>query len=651
MGILSKSRKFNKGDAVLYKKEEFIQIPCIVLGPSQDGTKGYQLEGNKKGYKWKFYVPEGKVKNLKKISKGTYNKLTSTNPQSEPEPQPEPQPYQPSNEAENKDPGFFSGALNKLKNVKMPKLPKRSQTERKEKRERVPTKGSGFLLFLAIIVHLIDALRFEFSRSIQVLDVRILLYFLLVMATHLLVNRENGINDTFQRYGKVALIPVLGIPILMELLKLVSDTGLINISEDTIRNISFILLFVPIYVLYLVYFAGIDYEGKKGKMFMYKLTNWYFGILMFIGLLWLLLFVISAASTGSGYLGEEENVFSARSALQGGGDIISSAFEGVKNAITKVFRPFRQNVTQMYNETLGSYYRGQVEENKEITGVFIRDFRSIGTYYEDNPVELVAQIQLRSFVDEVNLTTRCHAVEQRNQSNIIRGNTSPSEINNVFRNNYISVRCIFDRLPEGRYEVHFVTDFNFETWVYFTLTVMEREFLISLLSDQVNVHREFDILPRTRSIFTNGPVMLGMNDGMEMPVAISYNQNTMIPVGITIDDRHQAGVARGNIRSVESFQIRTPKQFDILRENCVIPSAGELTTEQDDIEGYNVHTFDLTFRPGVYTTVGCTAIITPESARQLLANPTSKQEITIAGSTTYNYTLSRRENIQVRRFV
>lgn len=508
------------------------------------------------------------------------------------------------------------------------------------------------LMLLALVAHVIDWRWLKFSAAPEVIGSRIAIYGTLILISALVVSqgRPQVFFPALAKFFKWALIVVIAIP---GFVFLAEQMGA---SADTMRQIGGLVLIVPIYALFLRNDPHFEYElpgETRLQKFFSALTRpsgWVW--LLTIGLLILISIYAIVAMAGYAQEGSMTAGIDAEidpvMALQGAIEIIKTPINSFWNLIKGVGPAIEGNYTKLYNETLGAYYIGQVEDNKEITGVFIKDFRALGTYYEDNPVELLATIELRSFVEEVNLTTTCYATDLRNESRIIPGTTNPKNINNLFRNDYITVSCDLGELAEGRYEVTFVTEFNFETWAYKTLTLMERGFLSSLYSDGINVQKEFNIIPRTRTIYTNGPVSLGMNDGMEMPIALSIERETSIPLGLTIDERAVSGMSRGHIQNVQKFQIRAPKEFPITRENCIIPGGGDIQTTNDDaVEGYNIYTFDVQARPGVYTTVSCNSKISPANAMILLNDPSGKQEITIAGSTTYNYTLQRREILQV----
>ena len=641
-------QEFEVGQKIRYKSNKGDALNCTVTAKFDDPSV---LQINcklKTGREVKFAVAENQINSrITKIAPTQPN--TQPQPRNEPRYEPQQPRYEPRKEyatqpiSDSYSRPKTGGALDKLNNL----------LSYKKLNLQVNGIMLEFLMVIALAAHALDWRWLRFSGSPEVIGSRIAIYGVVVIASALVVSqgRLRVFLPALAKFFKWAAIPVIGIPAIVFLAEQVGA------SADTMRHIAGLAFMVPIYALLIRNDSDFEYS-IPGDNFREKFFNaftrpsgWVWLLTIFLTALLSIYAIVALAGyaqTGAATTGIDAEI-DPLVAVQGAWELILTPITSFWNLIQGVGPAITGNYTQLYNETLGAYYLGQVEENKEITGVFIREFRTLGTYFEDNPVSLVATIQLRSFVEEVNLTTHCYARELRNETNIIPGTTNPPEINNLFRNDFITVSCDFDQLSAGRYEVTFVTDFNFETWAYKTLTLMERGFLSSLYADGVNVQREFNIAPRTRTIYTNGPVSLGMNDAMEMPIALTTDRETSIPLGLTIDERTLSGMSRGNIRNVQEFQIRAPQEFEITRENCVIPGGGGLHPRPDDlVEGYTIYTFDVTTRPGVYTTVSCNAKISPQNAMILLNDPSGKQEVTIAGSVTYNYTLQRRENLHVQ---
>lgn len=627
---------FSKNEPVNYETLKGEAREFMVVGPSQDNPPGLILKNTTNNRQ--FAVNAASV--ATRVTK--IETPSDAPPQGEP-----PEDSSPPKKRFKwpKVPKF------KIPNIKIPKFGGGSSSGAAPSNPTDPGKFfSEMLMLVALAIHLIDVFYLGASIDRGPIQIRVFLYFALVLTT---IGITEGFSvSAIRRHIGVAAIPVFAIPLLGNL------ANLLGASPDVTDKIAGFTLLLPIYAFYLLKRPYLNYEllgNTRTKRFFSAFilpSGWLriFIVILTIAIISeVLVASASMAGEGAGAAGFEGTGFSPREVLAGARDILISPFQRVIEFIKSIGPGVSNIYEDLYNQTLGEYYRGEVEQNKERTGAFINDFKPIGTLFEGVPVELVATIQIRSFVERVNISTACHAISSRND-NVIEGNTSPELIENVFRNNYLSVSCRFDHLPEGRYDVIFTADFNFETWAYTTLTFMDRDFLSDLYSDFVDVNREFDINARTRTIFTSGPVMLGMNDGRDLPIALSTSNDgteNLVTLGITIDDRYQAG-ASGRIRNVNAFQIRAPEEFQLIEEYCAIPGRGGIVTEEDELEGYNVHTFDITHTPGIYTTVSCNSRISPSGARSILNDPSGKRDVTIVGTAIYDYEMSSRSSIHVR---
>lgn len=628
----------------------------------------YEIDGQKKGFivmNKSQHEPPGLI--LKNIDNQRQFAISAATVAAKIKKKPTPKPTNennqqnnnsPNNNQQNNQPNNYQQAPPQY--YQQPNTPPKEYKVKRQREQDTSEIGkfsSEILMFFAFLVIMIDVLFLGASLDGGPVAIRIGLYAGLVVGTAITLNIKFGSPREFIENTRTLLIIAAVPSIMIPAAGFIAET--LGAAPATIETIGGLIIMAPVYQAYLFFNQRLTYNlagdtrGQKIILFLFQPSSWlrvYFGWLLFSMLALSISYAGTAADEGSTAIGITDTGFDTRELLSGAGKIAATPITSLTEFVTSIVPRLNQTYHQIYNETLGEYYTGQVEQNRENTGVFIRDITTMGTYYEGQPVELFANIEIRSFVDEVNMTTSCYAYEPRNPENIIYGETDPKELKNVFRQDYRGVKCKFNetQLDPVRYTVVFEVDFNFETWAYTTLTLMDRDFLSSLYQANTDIHRRYNINPRIRTIYTNGPVMLGMNDGMEMPLGISTSQTSsnMIPLGITIDDRRQTGM-RGEIRQVNSFELRAPPEFIIDESRCMIPGEGTLTTTQDGEIGYMVHSFDVSKRPGKYLSISCNAEITQEGARSLLSDPTGKTDVTIAGSTTYDYYLRRQEDIRI----
>ena len=505
---------------------------------------------------------------------------------------------------------------------------------------------SELLMVIVLLFHLVDVLGLGSSIDPGPIGIRVAMYLAIVIAT--LFIKGDFSKPEIIKYLIVAAIPAIAIPLLAYTIRL------FGASPDTMQTIAGYALLVPIYAIFLLSSKDLDYtlagETPLQKfILLFFQPSFYLKLyLTFLAFLLFVLFIASVGSMargGSDVLGIYGSGFQAEDAISGAAKIVSAPFR----AIGDLIRGVGDRYDTLMNESLGTYYVGHVEENRERTGVFIRRFEEIGNYFEGQRVDLLATIETRSFLDNINLTPRCYTQDPRNQSRIINGTVNPEKVLNVYRDDYRVVSCTFeqDKLAQGRYDVTFELDFNFETWSYVTLTFMDRDYVLSQMMSKEQILSKYNINPRIRAIYTSGPVALGMHDAMEMPITLTTEHDNIIPLGLTIDARPEFGM-RGEILNIETFEIRAPREFVVEERNCVIPQGARLTTTIDNRTGYNIHKFNVSNTPGTYTTVSCTSVIPPDNVMQLLGAQAGKREVTIAGSTKYDYRLIRRASILVR---
>lgn len=643
--ITIKGQTFKIGERVFYKTNKGLLIECTVLGISEhENDPGLKLKYERGNNVTPFAIPGSAIDRIEKTTPPNPNEGLNPNPTPTNNPNQTPNsnynnPTTNTNPAKPKKKNFFNSSKS---------ISPEHSTEK---------FFSEILMLIALAIHLIDVFVFDLSINGGIIGARIGMYVFLVIATIVIIGDYSNVLGSFKKYGLVAAIPAIAIPSIGHLIKL---TGA---SKDITDLIAGLALFLPIYAFYLLKHPNLDYkllgDTKTQKMILAftqpsgLLRIW----LVFIGIILSIALITSLAQVAqesSNVIGISDSGFESKEIINGAINIIKTPVENGINVIQGIGPSVNQSYTKLYNDTIGVEYSGEVEQNKELTGVFIKEFNEIGSYYEGQKVELVAMIQMRSFVDEINMTTSCYATNMRNKSEKIQGTTNPEELHNVFRDDYRSVKCAFEpnQLSKGTYDITFKLEFNFETWAYTTLTFMDRDYLTSLSMAKEDLVRKYNINPRTRTTYTNGPIKLGMNDNMEMPIALSTTGDSTnhVPLGITIDDKYTTGGSRGFIQKVNSFQIRAPQEFTLEENDCIIPGQGELTRSLDEDTGYYIYSFDVTKKPGKYLTVSCNAQIPPNNAKNFLTDPSGKQEVTILGAATYDYELTRKTNINVIKF-
>ncbi len=497
--------------------------------------------------------------------------------------------------------------------------------------KRVPEdreiSGTDFLIILILVVHALEIVWLNLNiTNTDALFIRGALHLLILFAVKsVLKDQAPGLEAWRMWVVIVILIPALGHGI--------SIIG----NADHLRIFSGALLLFPLWLFYLVKLKGV--KASSGKLA--NLANITLSALIFLTILYFF-YLFAQAFTATGIIEDQQDWFTPREAILGAGEFLGGILSTIYSSIIGI-GPWFGNTTDLFlRQTLGEYYTGRVEENVERTGVFIENFRTTETFYENYPIIISGTLRARSFVDNVTVRLSCEARDNRGE--IWQGVATPSEII-IYGQDQQAVFCTFNNsLPAGRPEVTLKAEFSYETWAYTTYTFMTREYMSSLVTADEDVNRKFNIDRRPETIYTAGPVMLGMADRIELPILINTNADSNVPVGITLDNR-MGGF--GNIQSVERYMFKLPEEFSLTM--CTREIKEERSAE---LEGYKVYVFENPTPELVqyYMTVSCNMHLPRDNVVSLMRNNLqSAMEVTLVGVAKYDYLLRGREFITVRQ--
>jgi len=185
--------------------------------------------------------------------------------------------------------------------------------------------------------------------------------------------------------------------------------------------------------------------------------------------------------------------------------------------------------------------------------------------------------------------------------------------------------------------------FPFETWADITYDFISEEKSRTLARLGVDVYNELDITKEPHSIYTNGPVILGMG-GSRMPVIVlqepPYLKNAVL--GFTL----QSKWPRGTLNHVDALELLIPNSFELLecdREMGI--ASGPFPDE--NVATYNKYVFmNVLSDESLYTSIRCTMGLTsPDALADLVAN--DKVTRTFIARANYTYTLSEETKIRV----
>ncbi len=490
--------------------------------------------------------------------------------------------------------------------------------------------GVDFLIIIIMIIHGLDIVWLNLNiTNNDALFIRGGLHLLILFFAKSVLKENAPMGELWRMW----IIPVLLIPLL--------GLGISNFgTADHLRVFSGALLLFPLWLFYLVKLKGVKASSAK----LANLANFYISALIFLTLLYFLS-LATQAFTSTQVIEGQPDWFTPQDAIYGAGEYLGGIISTIYESIIRI-GPGVTNVTEtLLRQSLGDYYTGRVEENKERTGVFIEGFTTRETFYENYPVVISGTLKARSFVENVSINLSCEARDHL--GNIRQGTAEPRNMI-IYEYDQQAVFCSFSSLPAGSHDITLKADFNFETWAYTTYTFIPRNFLTSLTRGGEDINRKFNINRRPISIYTSGPVSLGMDTRIEMPIAINTNSDTNIPVGITLDNR-QGGM--GDIQSVSRYVIKIPEYFTLTDGTRSLCTRNITEVKDATLEGYKAYTFKNPSPELVqfYMTVSCNMKLPENNVAPLMRNNLlSAMDVTIVGIAEYDYQLRGRTNIRVR---
>lgn len=513
--------------------------------------------------------------------------------------------------------------------------------------ERPSAASKEFLILLALIFHIIDAFVLRFEINSATIVTRALMYIFLAIMTHFMIKEHNAFG-AIKEYGLWASISIFFIPIFYYFM------GLLRISQDFQHNISAVILAIPMYILYLMYFKGFNHDFYKGmEIFRNIFSPISWAKIWFIVLVFLMIFSATV------YLPEITDKFqtqgiSAEEGARNIGALFSDTWNKLSTNVGGIIPTIKTRYDELWNSTMGERYTGQVEdEYKNRANVEISNFETMSQkFYEGVPISFFPIVNARSFGnDRLELFFNCTAYDSKNKSNIVKGLVYPASIY-VERYDDVGVRCDFNtgetnRLKDGNYRVEFTARFGFETWAYTTYAFMERNYANSIRAGGDDLNSKFNIPRKPETpIYTGGPVMLGMNQNINLPITLDYQTGAGFPIGMTLENKNPS---EGEIINVKEFRLYVPSPILI---NPVVGCSHQRTGgTRDPDTGYNIYSFKVPANAPKqsYLTITCSMSMTGLGVDNLLSDPNGVTGATIMGQTEYDYLLKKRLNIKVEK--
>jgi hypothetical protein len=279
-----------------------------------------------------------------------------------------------------------------------------------------------------------------------------------------------------------------------------------------------------------------------------------------------------------------------------------------------------------------NYYTGYVDDNENVpVGLYLRNIESDKESYEGSPAYIWGDIQGKSFTQEIIFEPYCF-IDEKNV-----GLPEPRWIS-IFGSEQDRVYCKFDNLTKGSYSVKFGGKFTFDTWAYVEYTFVDMNVRRAMETEGKNINSELNIPLRPRSVYTAGPIMLGMAPPIDQPFGIDTQYNTReTPLGITIDNLW----SEGKPERTRTFTILVPNDFELVKCDRGDPVKTTGT-------GYSNYTFNVGTMGDIrenFLTINCRLHINDPGA---LLGGAQKVQRTFVGMARYDYKIEKTGRIYVK---
>ncbi|MFH0977864.1 MAG: hypothetical protein V1837_01045 [Candidatus Woesearchaeota archaeon] len=406
-------------------------------------------------------------------------------------------------------------------------------------------RGSFGPLFLAaLLVHAIDAYYLQFSQGAA--GVRVAMWFVVFLLGWFTL-KDYGVD--FQTMGIAAALSAFSL--MMPYLK-----AWIDLMPITFKIGNFLVLFAPVWLMYLLYFC------PQSPHWVQVIGKWYLIAWMIIGMMY-------GFQTGwfqqletlkTGYIDVWQPLVS----------VYNLVVQSVKNAWETIWE-----LSKKINETKSSYmnyatggdlYTGKVDQNaKEKLGVYLEDVKlSQANFFKDEPVNLWATIVAKTFDKSIIVNANCIAdkgtKQQRRADRVIPGTGYE-----VLMTDETDLDCSFDpnSLQLGSHRISIIANFTFQTLAYQKVYLVDKTRALALAKDNIDVLDYYKITDkRPTAVYTNGPVMIGM-DVKGLPIKLGNEGNDLFVLGITIKNQWQ-----GRIVNITRLELRMPSFSEPEKLTC-----------------------------------------------------------------------------------
>lgn len=494
----------------------------------------------------------------------------------------------------------------------------------------------------ALIIHFFfDVFWFDFSRALGATTVMFGLYMLFAFYISF-VYYKTGFSRESGKYFAIsfaawALPMVLSLPFgIGDRLRDMQFAAGVNMG---VSPLIVILTLIPLWFYYIIL-------REKQPKWLY--IGAYLLLLIFVFFLFLLL--LTRIMTMLPGVGDQvgANIGQAFSSF---GTAISDAWASIMSVFSRegFFNPddWRSRINQTFNPRL-AIYEGQVEENQAPQGVFITDVRSLYDRVPQGTDPIIfGRVETRTFLDQVTKVTPSCFLERGTRPLQYDKELEPAQPFDVQQNLIRDVTCTFipdDTLDPGTYYGVLGASFDFETWSYVTYTFVGRDLILQYLRNNRDIHRDLEIPKLAESVYTNGPVEIGMI-ALQQPIDIDPDDRNEEFIkqnfGFTIRNRW----SQGEIGRVYEVSALIPEQFQIKNCKPAEPSRERLI---DGMRNYTWNEEAVGLDPRLdFATITCRLTVENKDAANEILSFAEKTPATFVVMAKYNYLTSERVPVRV----
>jgi len=322
----------------------------------------------------------------------------------------------------------------------------------------------GSLFLFALVAHLVDVLVFQFSMNYAYYRL-VIWVFVWFMGYGSL--KEDGLDPRTLGFTLLFSAFSFCVPILSTYLRMVFPT--------TVSN--GIVVFAPIWIVYILYFSGLDEDSGLHK----------------IGVLYMLVWMVVCIAWGiqMGYMntltnlqGDKIDVLTPIKSLYA---MLKESWNTAVKGSKELANRTTNSANKYFNDINGGSYTGTVDSNaKEKLGVYIEKIdKSQNDYYKDEPVSAWANIVAKTFDKPIIIQVNCKS-DKGTKNELRADKLTPANRFEVLAYDENDLDCYFAKnsFEPGSHTISFLVNFSFQTFAYQKFYIVDKSRAVSALQNE-----------------------------------------------------------------------------------------------------------------------------------------------------------------------